>query len=239
MTSHTNNSIKVALFDVCHTLVRVTTITDFTERFLLSREHNPTFRLRKKLYHVWYKKMKKLHLVSEAAYRNHFVRLLRGYTVAEVEVVARNYTTELQTRIKEPVWNELSKLRDLGYSVYLVSAGLDVYLKLFGALLNVPLICTVLEVKDGRYTGRIDGIDCIGVGKVEKVKNEVVNFETVDWKESVAYGDSVSDIPVLSLVGASIVVDPNPTLRAHAEKMAWSILKTNNTCASGSGCPIL
>ena len=39
-----------------------------------------------------------------------------------------------------------------------------------------------------------------------------------------AYSDSRNDIPLLELADKAVAVDPDPTLRAHAENKGWSVI---------------
>ena len=38
------------------------------------------------------------------------------------------------------------------------------------------------------------------------------------------YSDSLNDLPLLSLVSTPVAVDPDPTLRAHADHQGWSVI---------------
>lgn len=46
----------------------------------------------------------------------------------------------------------------------------------------------------------------------------------IDWENSSAYGDSISDISVLELVGNPVAVRPENRLRTIAEERKWEIL---------------
>jgi phosphoserine phosphatase len=38
------------------------------------------------------------------------------------------------------------------------------------------------------------------------------------------YSDSLNDLPLLSKVKQPVAVDPDATLRAHAEKYGWTVI---------------
>ena len=38
------------------------------------------------------------------------------------------------------------------------------------------------------------------------------------------YSDSRNDLPLLEIVSHPVAVDPDDTLRAHAEKMGWPVI---------------
>jgi phosphoserine phosphatase len=47
----------------------------------------------------------------------------------------------------------------------------------------------------------------------------------VDWPDSYAYADSISDAAVLALVGHPVAVAPDEQLRQHAHRAGWRILE--------------
>ena len=47
--------------------------------------------------------------------------------------------------------------------------------------------------------------------------------EGLDLSLCSAYSDSSNDIPMLSVVGNPVAVNPDPTLRAHAVENNWTI----------------
>ncbi|MGI2327498.1 HAD family hydrolase [Planococcus sp. YIM B11945] len=59
--------------------------------------------------------------------------------------------------------------------------------------------------------------------KTEKIKAALKGQE-IDWKNSYAYGDSFSDLPVLELVGHPVAVRPEPKLLTVAKQRHWEIL---------------
>lgn len=59
--------------------------------------------------------------------------------------------------------------------------------------------------------------------KTEKIL-EALGDQAIDWKNSYAYGDSLSDVPVLELVGHPVAVRPEARLRALASERNWEII---------------
>lgn len=85
------------------------------------------------------------------------------------------------------------------------------------------LIATNPEMKDGRYTGRIEGTPSFQQGKVLRLQQ---------WREQQAqkfhhltfYSDSRNDLPLLLLADAAVAVDPDEVLRAEAQQRGWPII---------------
>jgi len=88
------------------------------------------------------------------------------------------------------------------------------------------LIATEPEQHDGEFTGRVVGAPCFREGKVARLENWLAqqNRTMASFDESRFYSDSLNDLPLLSLVTHPVAVDPDATLRAHAEKHGWPII---------------
>jgi putative phosphatase len=67
------------------------------------------------------------------------------------------------------------------------------------------LVSTKLEFKNGVFTSKIAGDECLGDKKVELLGNEL-NLKEFDLQNSFFYSDSRSDIPLFLLFGNKIVV---------------------------------
>jgi len=83
-------------------------------------------------------------------------------------------------------------------------------------------VCTELEVEDGRLTGRIQPPICFGRGKVERLR-QLIEREEIDLARSWCYTDSLSDLPLLELVGYPMVVNPDPGLYREARRRRWPV----------------
>ena len=76
---------------------------------------------------------------------------------------------------------------------------------------------------DGKYTGHFIGIPCFQNGKVELLKEWLLNSsETLagSW----FYSDSHNDLPLLQLVDHPVAVDPDEKLSAFAQENNWPII---------------
>ena len=81
---------------------------------------------------------------------------------------------------------------------------------------------TVSEVRNGIYTGHLDGPPLHGLAKAEAIR-ALAAREGLDLAECSAYSDSSNDIPMLSAVGHPVAVNPDATLRSHARANDWQI----------------
>ena len=88
------------------------------------------------------------------------------------------------------------------------------------------LIATEPEQKDGEFTGRIAGTPSFREGKITRLE-EWMRDRGWDWgsfSDTTFYSDSLNDVPLLRMVKKPVAVDPDATLRAHAEQHGWSII---------------
>ncbi len=111
----------------------------------------------------------------------------------------------------------------LGHEVWLVSATpvevADVIARRLGLTGGLG---TIAEVADGRYTGRLDGVPLHGAAKVAVIE-QLALARGLDLDRCAAYSDSSNDVPMLSLVGCPVAINPDGALRAHARAQGWPI----------------
>ncbi len=88
------------------------------------------------------------------------------------------------------------------------------------------LIATEPEQKDGEFTGRVSGIPSFREGKIARLEDwmDQRGWSWGSFAETTFYSDSLNDLPLLCLVNRPVAVDPDPTLRAHAEQHGWRII---------------
>jgi len=80
--------------------------------------------------------------------------------------------------------------------VVLVSASIDVYLGPLCKLLNIELICTETQIKNGMVTGYYSTPDCSSEQKKLRVHQQ---YTLQHYHQIYAYGNSSEDLDMLSL----------------------------------------
>jgi len=85
------------------------------------------------------------------------------------------------------------------------------------------VICSELELDlERRFTGRIVEPLCYGLGKIERTK-KLAEREGFSLQDATFYSDSVTDLPLLEVVKAPIIVNPDRRLRKIAQQRGWPI----------------
>ena len=88
------------------------------------------------------------------------------------------------------------------------------------------LIATEPEQKDGEFTGGVAGVPCFREGKITRLESWMAQqgWGWNSFAESWFYSDSLNDLPLLNKVENPVAVDPDATLRAHAEQHGWRVM---------------
>lgn len=88
------------------------------------------------------------------------------------------------------------------------------------------LIATEPEEKNGEFTGQVSGIPCFREGKINRLEDwlDEHNLTWLSFLRSWFYSDSLNDLPLLSKVTHPVAVDPDATLKRHAEKNNWPVI---------------
>jgi HAD superfamily hydrolase (TIGR01490 family) len=88
------------------------------------------------------------------------------------------------------------------------------------------LIATEPEHKGGEFTGRVAGVPSFREGKITRLHNWLSERGwTLDsFTDTTFYSDSLNDLPLLTKVKTPIAVNPDDTLRAHAQQHGWKVM---------------
>lgn len=84
------------------------------------------------------------------------------------------------------------------------------------------VICTRIEVAEGRFTGKVEKPMCYGPGKVILTEMEAERHG-LSLDGAVFYSDSITDLPLLERVETPIAVNPDSRLRRVARRRGWRI----------------
>ena len=79
------------------------------------------------------------------------------------------------------------------------------------------------EVDNGVYTGRLDGPFCYGEGKAEAITTLAAE-RGIDLANSWSYSDSMSDLPMMEIVGNAVSVNPDTELATLSRSRGWPVV---------------
>ncbi|NMF91129.1 HAD family hydrolase [Aromatoleum petrolei] len=88
------------------------------------------------------------------------------------------------------------------------------------------LVATIPAQENGAFTGKPRGMPAFKAGKIERVDAwlESLGLYTGSFARSWFYSDSHNDLPLMSRVTDPVAVDPDDTLRAHAQTAGWPVI---------------
>lgn len=111
-----------------------------------------------------------------------------------------------------------------GHEVWLITATPQLVAQVIADRLGLTgAIGTRVEALDGVFTGDLDGHVIHGDEKAA-VALAFAGDRGADLADCWAYSDSGNDIPLLTLVGNRVVVNPDAKLLSHAKTQHWSVL---------------
>jgi len=123
------------------------------------------------------------------------------------------YNKVLLKKINPEVMKRLNSHKEQGCRILLVSASPEVYLQYFKKNSSIDaIIGTKLEIIDGKYTNKINGQNCKGIEKFNRIKEYLnENNLEIDFNNSFGYSDSLTDKAMLSLVKNRYKINKNKT----------------------------
>ena len=213
-----------AFFDVDNTLIRGASMYFFGRglagRGLVTTRDLATFAYEQLRFRVSGEE----DLDVVAGIREKALGLAAGRSVAEIVRYGEEIYDELMA---QRIWAGTRALAqqhvDAGQRVFLVTATPVELARIIARRLGLTgALGTVSEVVDGRYTGRLVGEPLHGPAKAEAVR-ALAELEGLDLARCTAYSDSSNDVPLLTLVGHAVAVNPDSGLREQARLRGWQV----------------
>ena len=157
-------------------------------------------------------------------FRESALRITRGWDQERI----RTLVGEALIEVIEPiVYDEALELirehQGAGRKVFIISASPQEIVDPLAHYLGVDgAIATRAQLDaEGRYTGEVEFYS-YGPYKAEAML-EVANWEGIDLTRSYAYSDSITDLPMLEVVGRPVVVNPDRDLARIAREREWEV----------------
>lgn len=150
--------------------------------------------------------------------------LMAGLPIERIEQLSSHYFhTHLQHRIRRSARSIISKHRDAGDRVVLITAAMYQIATPVARELGIDeVIATRLNQRDGILTGDCAEPQPYREGKKALMEADAIRFG-IGMDECFAYADHVSDLPMLESVGNPVAINPTRPLRRIARERNWPI----------------
>ena len=204
-----------AFFDVDHTLIACNSARKWVEYLW----RNKRISLAAALRSVWWLVKYRLSVLDYEQVTAEVVAGYAGQSVAELcaEVEAW-FHSDVEPHICIEGRERIAWHRARGHTLVLLTSGTFISVEPLQRILEVPhLVCTRLEVADGKLTGRYIPPSCFGPGKLDAGAAFAAE-RGIDLAHSYFYTDSYSDLPMLRRVGEPRIINPDPRLKRWAQQ---------------------
>jgi HAD superfamily hydrolase (TIGR01490 family) len=151
--------------------------------------------------------------------------LVTGMPVRDLEDLGPAVIEGVLPRIYPEMLEEVRRHQESGRATFIVSAaGSYVVEELARELGMDGGIGTGYQIREGAFTGELDGPFMYGRGKV-KALERLAAERGIDLRASYAYSDSASDLPMLRAVGHPVCVNPDAPLLEVARAEGWDVMR--------------
>jgi HAD superfamily hydrolase (TIGR01490 family) len=156
--------------------------------------------------------------------REYLSKMVAGWDVQQVRDIVAETLTEL---IQPVVYREATALieehKAAGRDVVVVSSSGAEVVEPIAAMLGADrAIATRMVVRDGHYSGEIEYY-CYAGNKATAIEQVAVE-QGYHLPDCYAYSDSMTDLPMLQIVGHPTAVNPDRALRREAAARGWPVL---------------
>jgi HAD superfamily hydrolase (TIGR01490 family) len=162
---------------------------------------------------------------SRKVFNDLFFKSYKGQSEDRMRFFAEElFETVLKPAVFPGAYELIEKSRRLGLRQVVVTGALDLSVKPLMQHLGVKdYVANHLEFVNGVATGRLLPPVMAAATKASWIRT-FAEREGISLSESFAYSDSMSDLPMLSVVGHPAVVNPDMRLRQTALHHDWPIL---------------
>lgn len=153
-----------------------------------------------------------LGIISRSTVKEWYLRcFFHNYNSNDFRKACKNYKEWITTHTKQISMSELSKRKEEGYEIWIVSASVGNWIMPWAESIGVEKVIAT-EIKfdaNDRFIGFASS-NCNGDEKVNRIKEFILNKESCSI---IAYGDSNNDIPMLEYANEAYKVKNNKIVR--------------------------
>jgi HAD superfamily hydrolase (TIGR01490 family) len=160
---------------------------------------------------------------SRASFNRAFYREYRGLPADELRERAQAALSEfILPRVHHAAVRRIRAHRARGDRVVLITGALDFLVEPLEHLAD-ELVAARLVERRGAFTGELAEPPLSADGRAS-LAARLAAEHGVDLADCHAYGDSISDLPLLELVGHPVAVNPDFRLAREARRRGWSVV---------------
>ena len=154
-----------------------------------------------------------------------FYRSYRGLSEDRLVELSQDLCDEvLKPAVYPGALDIIAECRRAGCKIVLCTGAIDITMKPLVEHLGADdLIANSLQFVEGFATGKVIPPIVEGANKANRIRDYCVQHG-LRLDQSHAYSDSLSDYPMLTVVGRPTAVNPDRKLRSHARAYEWPIL---------------
>ncbi|GAA0125387.1 MULTISPECIES: HAD-IB family hydrolase [Clostridium] len=197
---------KLAIFDIDYTITKRETLL---ELYMFMIKKNPKF-ITYAPRNIISTLLFALRLKDAGKSKETFIRFIDGIKEDEMQEIVKDfYEKRLCNILYQDAIDMMKKLKKEGCKIYLISASAEFYINEFYKIKEVDkVIGTKFKVENSIHRPIIDGVNCKGEEKVKRLMEEIEKEGIeVDFKNSYMFSDSLSDLPLLNLVGNGYLIN--------------------------------
>lgn len=151
-----------------------------------------------------------------------FNKALVGLPVATLKEVIGSAFDEYKEQVYIYTRGLIEELKNKDYLLFAISGSQIEIVQLLAVYYGFDDFGgSTYEIVNGKFTGKNEPLRR---NQKPEYLRELVEKHNADWHDSIAVGDSESDIPMLETVEQPIAFNPSKQLFVHATKAGWKVV---------------
>ena len=211
----------LAAFDLENTLIASNVVASYS--WLASRHLDKRDRARFVLRTVAEApRLLALDRLDRSDFLRYFYRRYEGAPVDQIAEDSLEHVNELLLARSFPAAiRRVREHRALGHRTVLITGALDFVVEPLRPLFD-DVVCAQLGNDGVTYDGQLTSVPPTGEARYQALA-DLADEHGCDLRESIAYADSASDLPMLEAVGFPVAVNPETRLASIARKRGWLV----------------
>lgn len=197
---------RLAIFDVDFTITKRETLLQFL-LFMSKKRPKILFHIPKSFYAAF---LYSLKIHDEKRAKEMFISFINEMHEEEIDYLVQEFYEKKFSKIfYNDAIDMIKKLKNEGCKIFLISASPEFYLKELYKIKEVDMIIGTKFIKENKkYKNCMEGFNCKGEEKVRRLMEVLSEKQIeVDFKNSYMFSDSLSDMPLLELVGKGYLIN--------------------------------